>query len=239
MNYEELVQLITKEVMGRLKAVMAEEASANLKKVLVLEKKEDLCPVITGALRDKNYIVDCIDTMGDLSSYDGILLQNLSNGEFANLSHGIEGSIKEKLAIQAIFSGNRIYCMEKGVEYKKYAETSNKLFFNLFKGYEDKLKSYGINFVGLKELFACLGDECREVEKNACTVEGCPSDLNKKAEDTGCCREDLSTKKLVSEVELRNICKRGINEVIVSKRTILTPLAMDYARVNKIKITKR
>lgn len=238
MNYEDLVQLITKEVMDRLKSMMADKASVNIKKVLILEKQDNLCPVLTGALRDKNYVVDSIDSMGDFTSYNGIILQDLSNGEFANLSHGIEGSIKEKLAIQAIFSGNRIYCMEKGVEYKKYVETSNKLFFNMFNAYEDKLKSYGISFVGLKELFACLGDECSKVEKESCKAEVKSLVCKERAEVIMDSFADLSHKKLVSEVELRNISKRGIKEVLVSKGTIVTPLAMDFARVNKLKINR-
>ncbi len=107
MSNEKLVELITKEVMIRLKAMLNNNDITNQKKVLVLEKSEDLCPVLTGALRENNYIVDSLDNMGNLSSYEGIILQSITNSEFANLSNGIEGSIKEKVTIEAILSGKR------------------------------------------------------------------------------------------------------------------------------------
>jgi len=239
MSNEKLVELITKEVMIRLKAMLNNNDITNQKKVLVLEKSEDLCPVLTGALRENNYIVDSLDNMGNLSSYEGIILQSITNSELANLSNGIEGSIKEKVTIEAILSGSRIYSMEKGVQYSKFATTSNIEFFNLFKSYEEKLKTYGIAFVGLKKLLNCLGTKVHEVEKSTCNLER--NEMNLVALTKECDEDfiDLTNKKLISEVELRNIYKSGINKVLVSKKAVITPLAMDFARVSKVQINRQ
>lgn len=239
MNNDQLVELVTKEVMSKLKAILNDKNSLNKKRVLILEHKETLCNVLTSALEKSNYVVDCIDNMGDLNSYEGIILQSIGIGELANLSHGIEGSVKEKVVIEAIFNGNKIYSMEKGVEYKNFAATSNKVFFNMFKAYEDKLVSYGIKFVGLKELIASLSNKTIDLEETTCkTVVKDNAVITEVKEDKGN-YIDLTNKKLVSEVELRNIFKQGIKEVLVSKKSIVTPLAWDFARVNRVKINKQ
>lgn len=239
MNNEELVDLITKEVMIRLKAMLSDKNMFNKKRVLILEHKEALCSVLTSSLEKNNYTVDCIDNMGDLDSYEGIVLQSIKNSELANLSHGIESSVKEKLVIKAIFNGNKIFSMEKGVEYKSFQATSNKLFFNMFKEYEDKLASYGIKFVGLKGLIASLEDKPVERAESICKITSKDDEEVVESKDSKEGYIDLTNKKLVSEVELRNIFKSGIKEVLVSKKSIITPLAMDFARVSKLKINKK
>lgn len=239
MNNEELVELITKEVMTRLKAMLSKDYVSHNKKVLVLERSEDLCPVLTGALRENNYTVDSLDNMGSLNSYEGIILQSLSPKELANLAHGIGGCAKEIAVIDAILGGNRIYSMKKGLQHENFASTANKEFFNLYKSYENKLRSYGVAYVGLRELLGYLSEETTEIEKDACILEERAID---KAISQQCINDefvDLTKKKLISEVELRNIYKNGINKVLVSKKSIVTPLAMDYARVTKVQIIKK
>lgn len=239
MSNEKLVELITKEVMIRLKAMLNNDNVIDQKKVLVLEKADDLCPVLTGALRENNYTVDCLDNMGNLSSYEGIILQSITNSELANLSHGIEGSIKEKVVIEAILNGSRIYSMEKGVQFTKFANTSNAAFFNLFKSYEEKLRAYGITFVGLKKLLNSLGSKVHVVERSTSNLEGKEMNLLVENKNTEEDFVDLTNKKLISEVELRNIYKSGINKVVISKKAVVTPLAMDFARVSKVQINRQ
>lgn len=238
MGNEELIKLITKEVVARLQTILSEVNIANQKRVLVLEKEENLCPILISALKEKNYVVDCLDYMEKLNSYEGIIIQSITNSELANLSHGIEGSLKEKMVVEALLSGNKIYSMESEVEYRKFAQTSNKLFFSMFKDYEDKLKSYGIHFVELNKLLDCLGNKCEHLEKTTCIIETKEIDVQRHTEESRGNYIDLTNKKLISEVELRNILKSEVMKVVVSKKAILTPLAMDFARVNKIEISK-
>lgn len=238
MSNEELVKLITKEVVTKLKTILSEVNIANQKRVLVLEKEENLCPILISALREKGYGIDCLGNMGKLNSYEGIILQSITNTELANLSHGIGGSLKEKIVVEALLSGNKIFSMKNEVEYKKFSTTSNKLFFNMFRDYENKLKSYGIHFVELNELLDCLGNKCDILETTACIAETKEINCKTNAEERKCNYIDLTNKKLISEVELRNILKSEVMKVVVSKKAILTPLAMDFARVNKIEISK-
>lgn len=241
MSNEQLIELITKEVMTRLQAMLSESNIADRKKVLVLEKEDELCPVLISTLKEKNYAVDCLDNMQDLNSYNAIILQNLTNGELGNLSHGIEGSLKEKIAIEALLSGNIIYSLKNGINYKKFAAISNKLFYNMYKDCEDKLKSYGVHFVSIKDLLACIETietKNDNLNSSSCCVENKEINIPIHAEECLGKNADLTCKKLISEVELRNVLKSGIKNVLVSKKSIVTPLAMDFARINKLQINK-
>lgn len=231
MYSEELVELITKEVMNRLK-ILLEENNKSKKKLLILEHSKDLCPILSGALNDNNFTIDCLDNMGDIESYEGIILQNISNSELVNLSLTIQGSMKEKVAIEAALKGLNLYAMEKGVEYKKYAATANRVLFNTFKDHEEKLKSYGVNFVGLKGLLSTLKSENVNVSPKK-------SERNDKSEVSVQIKDEANKsikKKLISETDLRNLYKDGVKEVVIPKKSIVTPLAKDFARINKLLI---
>ncbi|HCQ89815.1 MAG TPA: hypothetical protein DIU45_08815 [Clostridium sp.] len=233
MYSEDLVELITKEVMNRLK-ILLEENNKSKKKLLILEHSKDLCPILSGALQDNNFIIDCLDNMGDIESYEGIILQNVSNSELANLSLTIQGSMKEKVAIEAALKGLNLYAMEKGVEYKKYTTTANRVLFNTFKNHEEKLKSYGVNFVGLKELLSTLKSEnvnvAPKTERNNKTDK---VEVSVQIKDEA---NRSVKKKLISETDLRNLYKDGVKEVVIPKKSIVTPLAKDFARINKLLI---
>lgn len=236
MSNEQLVELITKEVMSRIQNMMNEKASNGRKKILVLEHEKNLCSVLLSVLNEKNYKVDCLDDMKSTDCYDAIIFQGISNKELANLSMGIEGSLKEKTAIEALLEGHEIYSLKSGVEYKKYKAKSNKLFYNMFMGYEEKLNSFGVHQIELKELLASLeADTATSFNKTDFIRCQSKEPLKEKVSDK---IADLSEKKLISEVELKNIYKSGIEKVSVSKKSILTPLAMDYVRINKIKINR-
>ena len=49
---------------------------------------------------------------------------------------------------------------------------------------------------------------------------------------------DLRTKKLISESDLRKPMVNGIKNVIVSKKSILTPLATDFMRIHHLKLKR-
>lgn len=225
MKNEELIELITKEVMKRLK-IMLEENNKSKKKLLILEHSKDLCPILSGALKDNDFIVHCLDDMNDIESYEGIILQNISNGELTNLSLTIQGSMKEKVAIEAVLKGLNLYAMEKGVEYKKYTATANTALLDTFKSHEEKLKNYGVKFVGLKGLLSALKGEGNIKENNekvSATVEVGVNQL-------------VINKKLISETDLKNLYKDGIKEIVIPRKSIVTPLAKDFARINKLLI---
>lgn len=232
MNNDKLVDIITKEVMNRIKLMM-ETSSVSKKTVLILEDTKDLCPIVKGRIEQKEMSVDYIDTMKNIDSYEIILIQNLSNNELVNISKGYGNSPKEKVIIDMLLKGKKLHALEKGLQYKEHESKSPKALLEVFEGYKDKLVSFGIEF---KSLGAILGNtkENNNVEilekplvKESYKIE--------KSDDNQYLSEVLN-KRLISEVDIRNLKKEGLKEILISKRSIVTPLAKDFARVNNINI---
>lgn len=232
MNNEELVENITKEVMKRIKFMM-ETSSINKKTVLILEETKNSCQVVKEKIEQNEMSVDYIDTMKDVDSYEIILIQNLSNNELVNISKGYGNSPKEKMIIDMLLKGKRLYALEKGLQYKEHESKSPKALLKIFENYKDKLVSFGIEF---KSLRAVLGNtkENNNIEvlgkslvKESCNIGN--SDNNK-------CLSSVLNKKLISESDIRNLKKEGLNEILICKGSIVTPLAKDFARINNIDI---
>lgn len=234
MSNEQLIEVITKEVMARLHTLNKKDENCK-KKVLVLENKESLSHSLISALSEKNCTVDCLDDVKSIDTFEAIILQSITNGELANLSLGIEGSLKERMAVRALLNGKDVYLLTDKIEYKKYAATSNKLLYNMYIDYENKIKSYGVRFVELKELSACLeGNSCisqnKTLEDNS-DIQICNDTDNKND-------ADLTEKKLISEADIKNAYKNGITSILISPKSILTPLALDFVRTNRLNINE-
>lgn len=236
MNNEKLVELITKEVIRRMKAIIEENNSIK-NKILILEHNENMCPIVKKRLEENNIIADSIDTMKDINEYKCILIQNISNNELRNISQGYGSSQKEKLIVDLILKGEKLYALEKGVEFEEYKDVAPKVLINVFEEYKNKLELFGVVFTSLKSIIS-----------NTNKVEKAIKEVVKKEENIGnnmesivnekCCigNERVLNKKLISEMDIRNLKKEGVNEIIVAKKSIITPLAKDFARINNLVI---
>ncbi|MBU3209967.1 TIGR02536 family ethanolamine utilization protein [Clostridium algidicarnis] len=232
MNNDNLVDMITREVMKRINVII-ETSSTSKKAVLILEDTKNLCPIVKGRIDQNEMSVDYIDTMKDVDSYEIILIQNLSNNELVNISKGYGNSPKEKVIIDMLLKGKKLYALEKGLQYKEHEDKSPKALLEVFEGYKNKLVSFGIEF---KSLGAILGNtkENNKIEvlrsplvKESCKIE--KSDNNK-------CLSSVLNKKLISESDIKNLKKEGLKEILICKGSIVTPLAKDFARINNIDI---
>ncbi|RXI49096.1 hypothetical protein DP130_06710 [Clostridium tetani] len=238
MDKDKLIELITKEVMKRIKLTMEEnnrkeENHKNNKTILILENSKDLCPIVKKNLDENKILVDSIDNIKDIETYEFILIQNLSNNELINISKGYSNSDKEKAIINILLKGKNIYALEKGLEYKNYENTSPRALLEVFKGYKNNLTSFGITFTSLRDLITSI--KSNKELKEVCPIEKLESKLEDKSQNNKCIRKTID-KKLISEMDIKNIEKEGIKEITISKKSIVTPLAKDFARVNNINI---
>ncbi|RXM57333.1 hypothetical protein DP133_09475 [Clostridium tetani] len=238
MDKDKLIELITKEVMKRIKLTMEEnnrkeENHKNNKTILILENSKDLCPIVKKNLDENKILVDSIDNIKDIETYEFILIQNLSNNELINISKGYSNSDKEKAIINILLRGKNIYALEKGLEYKNYENTSPRALLEVFKGYKNNLTSFGITFTSLRDLITSI--KSNKELKEVCPIEKLESKLEDKSQNNKCIRKTID-KKLISEMDIKNIEKEGIKEITISKKSIVTPLAKDFARVNNINI---
>jgi len=249
MEIDRLVDLITKEVMTRLNE-LNKNAQYNKKRFLVVDYKEnESFNLIESRVNENDIIIDSIDNMEGLDSYDGVILTGLDNKELANLALGVQCSKKEEIVIDSILRGMSIYLIKEGIKYRKYLNTSNREFFRLYEQYEKKISGYGIRIIDLKDLYESI---CCENEKKLKKADQSKNkELTTEANDgkknieveyfdehIKANKIDFRNKRLISEIDLRNVYKNGIKILEISKKTVITPLAQDFIRVNHMSVVR-
>ncbi|MGL4848643.1 MAG: TIGR02536 family ethanolamine utilization protein [Clostridium sp.] len=148
---------------------------------------------------------------------EALFLTNLSIRELSNLSLGMASSEIEEYILKYIMSGRDVYVLSDGMEYKEYKKTAPKLLYRKYVEDEESLVSYGVKLINHSTEI--------EKEKNYTTEKASSEE-----------KQITLTKKLISESDLRKPYINGVRDIIINKKTIITPLAKDYIRINNINI---
>lgn len=242
MDIEKLVQMLTKEVMNRVIQLESQEEKLSQKsvKILIAESCESsIYKELTESLEKTNYCFVSLENIeNDLEVYECIVIGELNNRSLANISLGVQCSPKEGIAIKAALLGKKTILLEDGLEYRQYKSTSNKALYSLYQDYERKLVSYGMEIVSKKDFVEVLKSDkqksCASVQDNIIKVEPVISVQSTKEVES----YDFSEKRVLSEADLKRVYRRGIREIKISHKTLLTPLVKDFIRNNKITVTK-
>lgn len=219
MDQEKLIDSIIKEVMKRLE----KHTTNDLENVI---KKEKMLAItisdhkILSQLHHR-YRTDFYQNPNeyeehiDINVYDAILLGSISHQELVHISMGLANNPVSSLVIEAILAGKKIFILKEGITYQRYEDTSNTNFYNMLKGYEEQLKTFGIEWIYANEI----------VER---------------IENTEAIDEEKMTEEYVVQVKIitESIAKqyhiKGCHRLVINKHTIVTPLARDYLRDKKI-----
>lgn len=206
-----LVSQVMEEVYERLKE--KEEEKNTLKQYIVIDD-ESLRPIVE---LNKNYKVQLYtDT---LNSCDIVILSQCSIDLLSHMALGLTYSSKEKFLMKILLEGKVIYILEDGIEYRRYKYTAHRNLYTLYSDYEDKIQKYGVKVVhNIMEI----------VTKQALPLQSRPRLMDL----------EIKNKKLISESDFLEIYKQGILEVVVAKKSIITPLAEDFARTHHLTIRR-
>lgn len=91
----------------------------------------------------------------------------------------------------------------------------------------------------LTRLNAILNEKCPDEQKDPRLINIVEKDVCSMEKNNDGCFIDFTDKKLICETDLKNILKCGIEKILASKKTIVTPLAMDFMRANKLQLQKK
>lgn len=232
MENERLIQAVTEEVMKRLMDILKKQDFSHLlnkKTALLIGTSEENNNSIYDKLIKLNYNVNFVSNMKDVDTYDLIIIQHLSNLELVNLSLGVPSGQKEETIIQAMLKGKKIYLLADGIEFRKYSSTANKKFYNMYKSYENKIIDFGIEII----------EHINNIDKDNVNFSN-TDNKNIVTNNVGKINDvyNLTGKKLISEVDLRRAMVNGNKNVKISIKTIVTPLAKDFIRTNKLNVIK-
>lgn len=259
MEMEKLVDMITKEVMERIPK-SANNTAIDKEKILVISSCEKELTVVKELVKDK-YEVHIYDSENiNLKNYEHIIVMNLCNKGLSAMALGLCNDKVQDFIVEALFNGKRIYVLKEGIQYRKYSTNANEALYNLYKQYECKIMSYGVNLIHEKDLLKTMKmvvDCNEELVQKACLVEpsieinSCMTPSNDMHSEEAPAKiagseeavishqvVEINNKRLITESDLRKLYMNGIKEVNLIKKAILTPLAQDFIRIKRLKINR-
>jgi ethanolamine utilization protein len=181
-----------------------------IKKALLLSEKEY---EITNKAFLNGYSLETYKEDVNLDDYDLIVVPELSIENISALALGLPQDNMVGTIIRALFKGKRVIVLKEGLEHRKYKETAKGNLYKLYLDYEVRITALGVEIEGEESKDqSVVTDKVRETTQN------------------------VLSKKLITESDLRRFQMKGVKEIAVDKNCIITPLAKDFIRINKIQI---
>ena len=208
MDTQKLIEVLAREVLKEIAKRENEKLSENNE---IISKKSVLTvflgndEVLKDELKKETSFMENIkldstwEEIGQCENKKRLIVSTLGINELIELSQGRKSVITEFL-----FNDGEVVLVEEGLEYKKY--TKPAALINLYDGYLDKVREFGIKVVKRTEV-----------------------------KNVFCTKEKVYLKGLVTERRLRKLeLKNQILEVDAKSK--ITSLAMDYIKENSIEL---
>lgn len=230
MDIDKLVEIVTKEVVKRLKAIDEPIETEISDKVLILDSISNLkhAALINELKKSKLEAVgiEAWDQEVNLETYKFVIAPVLGIREIANIALGVSCGPVCQTVINSILTGKEVYVLEEGIEYRCFKDTANKLLYSRLQDYEKQLVSYGVKIVSKSELFKGPVEE----EK---------TDI-RTAEIKECTTIDVYNvdKKLITEADIQKLHRQGCKRISIGLKSIMTPSAADAVKVYNMEIIK-
>ena len=208
MDTQNLIEVLAREVLKEIAKRENEKLSENNE---IISKKSVLTvflgndEVLKDELKKETSFMENIkldstwEEIGQCENKKRLIVSTLGINELIELSQGRKSIITEFL-----FNDGEVVLVEEGLEYKKY--TKPAALINLYDGYLDKVREFGIKVVKRTEV-----------------------------KNVFCTKEKVYLKGLITERRLRKLeLKNQILEVDAKSK--ITSLAMDYIKENSIEL---
>jgi len=219
MNKEDIVKLVLDEI----KKISSSDNQLSLDDsslsplLLLVEPKKELDKGLESMVRAANF-----NPTTDPSSFDDsaiIVLSSLSNKNLSYICEGADVGEVPSIIIEGLLLGKEIIIIEEGIDYRKYLNSSNKVFYEMLRNKEKALTTFGIKVIKKKSLASYLN---KKVKHASCLSTG-----------------DVFRGKLMTEEHVKYFHQDGFTEVNVTSGVIITPLAKDYIQKNNISVVNR
>ena len=208
MDTQKLIEVLAREVLKEIAKRENEKLSENNE---IISKKSVLTvflgndEVLKDELKKETSFMENIKLdstwaeIGQCENKKRLIVSTLGINELIELSQGRKSVITEFL-----FNDGEVVLVEEGLEYKKY--TKPAALINLYDGYLDKVREFGIKVVKRTEV-----------------------------KNVFCTKEKVYLKGLVTERRLRKLELKN-QTLEVDAKSKITSLAMDYIKENSIEL---
>ncbi len=208
MDTQKLIEVLAREVLKEIAKRENEKLSENNE---IISKKSVLTvflgndEVLKDELKKETSFMENIkldstwEEIGQCENKKRLIVSTLGINELIELSQGRKSVITEFL-----FNDGEVVLVEEGLEYKKY--TKPAALINLYDGYLDKVREFGIKVVKRTEV-----------------------------KNVFCTKEKVYLKGLITERRLRKLELKN-QTLEVDAKSKITSLAMDYIKENSIEL---
>ena len=243
MNTDALVELIAKRVMEQLLALQgATEARKAHQSVLVVGDCDNR-QQLELALGHEYVLSFTADRENDEhpqpAKYDHIIMASLSNSLLSALTIGLERGSEGCVIVESLLLGKTVHILEEGIAYRRFRDTANPAFYQVFQDKEATLCSFGMAVVTLDSLSDALtGVDTPEKPETASINEvvyqvSAPKErayVEPKLADKGVFNLE---QRVIGEKDLRTCYEQGYRKIRLQERALITPLAKDFLRMKE------
>ncbi|ABR46497.1 hypothetical protein Amet_0264 [Alkaliphilus metalliredigens QYMF] len=244
MEIEVLVQKITEEVMKQLKGRQKNEKPQFSKKALILSDKN---PINKQEIRQLETMgVECV-SLGEcpedeIRNMDYIILLTLPLSSLSYIARGVEGDEISKGAIGGLLYGKEIFVLCEGIEHRKFEQTSQHHFYQMYMDYEKKLQGFGVKIGTLKKILSLLNQKPQQEQSSTEAIKQAEeirkTEESVKTEQVDEKESPLISNKLITENTLKEMGCREKSRISITAKAIVTPMANDYIRMMKIQVIR-
>lgn len=230
MNYDKLVDLIIEEIYKKINNDEL-KVSNKPKAVTVFEQDSNKFNL----LKDEFEIVEFNKSIKECEI---VIVSKLCMRGLSNLALGNSTSDEERFVLKMLMKGKKVYVLDEGIEYKKYKETAPKALYKKFLLFEDEIRKFGVEIIKdlntiVKSKLSIKSETTETLNKDTISLIN-TENINIDNEFS----LDLRNKKLISESDLRKPTINGVKNILVNKKSIITPLAIDFMRIHHLELKK-
>lgn len=244
MERSELVEQILKRVSEKLAELDSDvyesdgkdtcDISFEKKDLIILSQKHDeSCHrlLISSALNEKMRCLCALneDFKVDICNAEAVVLFDLTVDTMTKIAMGTGDCPYTRLAVKALLSGKKLYIPRSQVQLYSYKDTAVRTYYKSLERSLDILIEAGLTICDDNEIEAyILGDKAAgsRVTENAVCNRAKPS------------KKTAVSKRAVTERDIMDAAKAGLNVLEVSCNSIVTDLARDFARARGIELVR-
>lgn len=216
MERDSLVQKIVSEVLKKIEG----DKEIKERKILFLEEELEETKLKYSLFISDWDEIDFIDEgIDEIKNYDLIICPKLPIMDLVDIGNGRPSSKISSIIIEAILYGVKVICLEEGIYYRKFKNSSNEKFYLMMIGYEKKLLSFGVEIVKCSQIKNSLNNIYEE---------------NNPSYD----KDVYLDKKVVTQSDIERFYDNGHRKIYIKKDSLITPLAKDYVNMNHLELKK-
>ena len=172
------------------------------------------------------FSMDCVPNMGmevEMGRYEAVIMMGMTNEELGKISTGICDTAYTALASDAILQNKRIYIPIENIELYQYSDSAPTAYYEYLHSRISMLSDSGIAICTMENIENCILDEHADAEKR---IPSAPVNQPAPVKNPN---SVCISKRVITERDIREVCRKGIGTVQIPVRCILTDLARELA----------